>query len=98
MIRVVIFDDNTQLRDTMFKLIDSSEGFTCSGAYANCDNLLSKIEATHPDVVLMDIEMPHISGIEAVKVIKQHFPHIKVLMQTIFEDDDKIFNSICNGE
>ena len=97
MIRVVIFDDNTQLRDTMFKLIDNSEGFTCSGAFGNCHDVLAKIEATQPDVILMDIQMPVISGIEAVKIIKQHFPKIKILMQTVFEDDDKIFQSICNG-
>jgi len=96
-IRVVIFDDNTQLRETMFDLVDASEGFTCSGAFANCNDVLAKIEATHPHVILMDIEMPVINGIEAVKLIKQSFPEIKILMQTIFEDDDKIFQSICNG-
>jgi len=96
-IRVVIFDDNTQLRETMFDLIDGSEGFTCSGAFANCHEVLAKIEATHPDVILMDIQMPVVSGIDAVKLIKQKFPKIKILMQTIFEDDDKIFQSICNG-
>lgn len=96
-IRVVIFDDNTQLRETMFDLIDASEGFTCSGAFANCNDVLAKIEATHPQVVLMDIEMPVMNGIGAVKLIKHEFPQIKILMQTIFEDDEKIFQSICNG-
>ncbi|HEV8507089.1 MAG TPA: response regulator transcription factor [Chitinophagaceae bacterium] len=97
MIRVVIFEDNAQLRETMFKLIDGSEGFTCSGAFANCKDVLAKIEATHPDVILMDIQMPVISGIEAVKLIKQEFPQMKILMQTVFEDDDNVFQSICNG-
>ena len=97
MIRVVIFDDNTQLRDTMFKLIDGSEGFTCSGAFANCKDVLAKVEATQPDVILMDIQMPVISGIEAVRLIKQNFPRMKILMQTVFEDDDNVFQSICNG-
>ena len=96
-IRVVIFDDNTQLRETMFNLVDGSEGFTCSGAFANCNDVLAKIEATHPHVILMDIQMPVVSGIDAVKLIKQKFPKIKILMQTIFEDDDKVFQSICNG-
>lgn len=96
-IRVIIFDDNSQLREAMFNLIDASDGFTCSGAFANCNDVLGKIEATHPHVVLMDIEMPVMSGIEAVKLIKQNFPETKILMQTIFEDDDKIFQSICNG-
>jgi DNA-binding NarL/FixJ family response regulator len=96
-IRVVLFDDNTQLRESMFNLVDASEGFTCAGAFANCEDVVAKIEATQPDVILMDIEMPMISGIAAVKTIKQNFPGIKILMETIFEDDDKIFQSICNG-
>ena len=96
-IRVTIFEDNTLLRDGLFNLIDSSEGFICAGAFANCNRVLANIEETKPDVVLMDIEMPGINGIEAVLLIKGKSPHIKILMETIFEEDDKIFQSICNG-
>ncbi|MEP6845973.1 MAG: response regulator transcription factor, partial [Panacibacter sp.] len=78
-------------------LIDGTDGFRCAGAYANCDNLIRNIRDSQPDVVLMDIEMPGISGIEAVKILKENFPGIKILMETIFEDNDKIFHSICNG-
>jgi len=59
--------------------------------------ILRQIEETKPDVVLMDIELPGISGIEAVKNLKEKFPEVKVLMETIFEDNNKIFDSICNG-
>ncbi|HYV92897.1 MAG TPA: response regulator transcription factor [Chitinophagales bacterium] len=96
-IRVVIFEDNTQLRQSLFDLVDSGEGFTCAGAFANCENVLQNIEDTQPDVILMDIEMPVMSGIDAVGLIKKKFPEIKILMETIFEDDDKVFASICNG-
>ena len=96
-IRVVIFDDNSALRESMYNLVETCEDFICVGAYANCDEVLLKIEATRPDVVLMDIEMPGINGIDAVKLIKQRFPEVKILMETIFEDDDKIFRSVCNG-
>jgi len=96
-IRVTIFEDNRSLRESLFQLINGSEGFRCVGAFANCDMLKKQIEESKPDVVLMDIEMPGISGIEAVKFLKENFPDIKILMETIFEDNDKIFDSICNG-
>ncbi len=96
-INVAIFDDNRILREGLFQLINGSEGFQCVGAFANCDHLLKDLKESKPDVVLMDIEMPGLSGIEAVKVLKENFPEIKVLMETIFEDNNKIFDSICNG-
>lgn len=96
-IKVAIFEDNRSLREGLFQLIDGSDGFRCVGAFANCERLIKQIEDARPDVILMDIELPGISGIDAVKILKENFPEIKVLMETIFEDDDKIFNSICNG-
>jgi len=96
-IRVAIFDDNTQLRESLFDLVDASEGFICVGAFPNCENVLQNVKDTKPDVILMDIEMPVVSGIDAVILIKERFPDVKILMQTIFEDDEKVFQSICNG-
>jgi DNA-binding NarL/FixJ family response regulator len=96
-IRVIIFEDNYNLRSGLFQLINGSEGFECVAAFEDCTNLFHKIEDTKPDVVLMDIEMPGISGIEAVKMLREKYPEIKVLMQTIFEENEKIFQSILNG-
>jgi DNA-binding NarL/FixJ family response regulator len=96
-INVVIFEDNRSLRIGLEQLINSSEGFSCIGAFENCQNLIKNIEATRPDVVLMDIEMPGISGIEAVTILCDKYPGLKVLMQTIFEDNEKIFKSILAG-
>ncbi len=96
-IRVAIFDDNQILRDGMYQLINGTAGFTCVGAFPNCNELLDDIRKSKPDVVLMDIEMPGMNGIEAVRVIKDHFPAVKILMETIFEEDEKVFASICNG-
>lgn len=96
-IKVVIFEDNNNLREGLFQLINGSQGFSCVGAYANCDHLLKNISEDKPDVVLMDIQMPGINGIEGVKIIKENFPSVKVLMETIFEDDEKVFASICYG-
>jgi DNA-binding NarL/FixJ family response regulator len=96
-IKVVIFEDNTNLRRGLTTLINGSDGFECAGAFGNCDKLIKNISDTNPDVVLMDIEMPGMDGIEAVKILKPQFPEIKILMETIFEDDEKVFHSICNG-
>jgi DNA-binding NarL/FixJ family response regulator len=97
MIRVAIFEDNDSLRNGLFQLIDGSEGLSCVGAYPDCSDLIENIEATNPDVVLMDIEMPGINGIEGVKILREKFPEIKILMQTIFGENEKIFASICAG-
>ena len=96
-IKVTIFEDNTNLRRGLTTLINGSDGFECAGAFGNCDNLIKNITDSKPDVVLMDIEMPGMDGIEAVKMLKPQFPEIKILMETIFEDDEKVFQSICNG-
>ena len=79
-IRIAIFDDNTQLRESLFDLVDASEGFICVGAFPNCENVLQNVKDTKPDVILMDIEMPVVSGIDAVILIKERFPDVKILM------------------
>ena len=96
-IKVAIFEDNNNMREGLFQLINGSSGFTCTGAFPNCDDLVKRIKSANPDVIVMDIEMPGISGIEGVKQAKENFPEIKILMETIFEDDEKIFDSICAG-
>ena len=96
-IRVTIFEDNKSLRQGLYQLIDGSEGYICVGAFEDCLDLLKNIEDTKPDVVLMDIAMPGISGIEAVRMLREKYPDLKILMQTIFEDSEKIFQSILSG-
>jgi len=96
-IRVTIFEDNNSLRIGLYQLINGSEGFQCVGAFEDCLNLIKNIEDTRPDVVLMDIEMPGINGIEAVSMLRERYPSLRILMQTIFEDNEKIFNSILAG-
>ena len=96
-IRVIIFEDNRNLREGLFNLLESVNGFICAGAFAHCERVIENIEETQPDVILMDIELPVVSGIEAVKLIREKYPDVKILMETIFEEDEKIFQSICNG-
>jgi DNA-binding NarL/FixJ family response regulator len=97
MIRVAIFDDNQSLRIGLYQLINGTEGFACVGAYENCKYVLRDIKDCNPDIVLMDIAMPGIDGIEAVRMIRQQYPTLKILMQTVFQDDVKIFHSILAG-
>lgn len=97
MIRVAVFDDNKPRRELLKMLIDSTAEYTCTGAYEDCREVVSRIKANTPDIVLMDIDMPYVNGIEGLALIKQHYPEVKILMQTIFEDEEKIFSSILAG-
>jgi DNA-binding NarL/FixJ family response regulator len=96
-IRVTIFEDNNSLRIGLGHMIQQAEGFIFAGGFENCKDLLANIESTKPDVVLMDIGMPGINGIEAVRILRDAYPEIKILMQTVFEEDEKIFESIHAG-
>ena len=96
-IRVAVFEDNIQLLESLRQLIDNVPELVCTGAFPDAKQLERKIEKSQPDVVMMDIDMPGMNGIEAVKLIRINFPEILIIMQTVFDDDDKIFNSIRAG-
>ena len=96
-IRVMFFDDNNNLREGISFLLSNTPGIQFIGGYQNCNNLEKLIVEEQPDVVLMDIEMPGRTGIEAVKIIKESAKETLVIMLTVFDDDENIFLSICNG-
>ncbi len=97
MINVAVFDDNGARRDGLQLLLDAMQDMECVGTYPDCRNVVQVVKKQKPDVVLMDINMPNVDGIQGVKLIKESFPEIKVIMQTIFEDEDKILAAISAG-
>ena len=96
-IRLLIFEDNDDMRDSLSILFKGTPGILFTGAYADATHAVEDVAATEPDVVLMDIDLPKVNGIEAVWQIKQQFPSVQILMLTVFDDNDRIFQSICAG-
>jgi len=96
-IRVAIFEDNPIMMDAYRSILNGSPGFKCTGNFTTGNNWRHDIEKSKPDVVLMDIEMTGINGIKATGLIKKEFPEVRILVQTVFEDDTKIFEALCAG-
>ncbi len=96
-LRVLIVEDVVLLRENYFRLLNMSPGFVCVGALPDAMTIVSFLQISMPDVVLMDINLPGKSGIEAVREVREAGISVPIVMQTIFEDDDKVFESILAG-
>src|SRR5688500_8135766 len=97
MIKVVIYDDSLHRCESLKALLSVTDGMECAGIFPNCSHVVKDMEKLMPDVVLMDIAMPGADGIYGVGEIKKHFPAIRIIMQTVFEDEEKIFGSLQAG-
>ena len=96
-IRVALFDDSKVIRDSLGTLLSTTPGIGLCGCYPNAEQLLERIATCKPDVVLMDIDMPGINGIEAMRLLHAQDPKLPVIMLTVFADEDRVFAALCAG-
>lgn len=95
--RVLLYEDNPAIRDALSMLLDGMPGIELAGAFPNPVNWARQVGETRPDVIMMDIEMPGLDGIQATQAIHAAFPAISIVMLTVFEEEDKIFRALCAG-
>ena len=95
MIKVLIIEDHQEFRESLSYILESSDNFACVGKYTSVETVANCSEK--PDVILLDINLPGISGIEGIPVLKEHFPMSSILMLTVYDDNDSIFRSILAG-
>ncbi|MBP6589593.1 MAG: response regulator transcription factor [Chitinophagaceae bacterium] len=95
--RVLIYEDNHRLRQSLEILLNDEQLFKVAGAFPDCNKAAEEVIGMAAELVVMDIDMPGIGGVEGVKQIKQAAPLTKVVMHTMFDDDNRIFDSICAG-
>ncbi len=96
-ISVIIVEDDTEIREGISSFINSTPGFVCKRVYESCEEILDDLKPPLPDVILMDIGLEKMSGIEGVKKLKLKYPELDIIMLTVYEDDNKIFDSLRAG-
>jgi RNA polymerase sigma factor (sigma-70 family) len=96
-ISIAIVEDNDKLRATLARVIDRTDGFRCVSDYGSAEDALAGLPKIKPDVVLMDINLPGINGVECVRQLKKLLPQIQVMMLTVYEDTENIFNALAAG-
>ena len=98
MIKIAIVEDDSTIREAIKEFLDSKENLSCNMAHESVESLLSVLNNENkPDVILMDIGLPGMSGISGIKLIKERFPDINTIMLTVYHDTHKIFQSLCAG-
>jgi DNA-binding NarL/FixJ family response regulator len=98
-IKVAIIEDQRKFREYLAALIEGSEGFSCSGSFRSMEEALDRIRpgGEMPDVVLVDIGLPGMDGIEGIRILRERFPQLILLMHTVYDGDERIFNALCAG-
>lgn len=95
--RVLIFEDNDRLRESIVSMLEFSEQFEVMAAFPNCEFVEKQVAQHQPDIILMDIDMPKVNGIEAVRLIRSFNSEVQILMITIFDDSSHVFDAIYGG-
>ena len=96
-IKVAIIEDHHQFRECLEFLLNHTQGYRCVGSFRSMEEALEKIECSLPDVALVDIGLPGMSGVEGVRILKQRYPALLMLMNTVYDDDERIFEALCAG-
>jgi DNA-binding NarL/FixJ family response regulator len=96
-IRAAVVEDMRDIREGLTTLINFTAGFECTGSYRSMEEAIPRISAKVPDILLSDIGLPGMNGIEGIKILKDRFPNMTVLMLTVYEDDERIFDALCAG-
>src|SRR5688500_13474990 len=96
-LRVVIIEDLREVRDGLTALINGTSGFKCSANYWSMETALAGIRRDTPDIILTDLGLPGMSGIEGIQRLREIFPDIPIIALTIYDNDKEIFNALCNG-
>jgi DNA-binding NarL/FixJ family response regulator len=94
---VSVIEDDRGTRDGLAALVGGTPGFRCAGTYASVEDALSGMAAAVPDVVLLDIHLPGVLGSEGVRLLRDRYPRTQVLMLTVFSEEERVFESLCNG-
>jgi DNA-binding NarL/FixJ family response regulator len=97
MVKAIMFEDSRTFRNTLSDYFEDSDKVFLAAAFAHADDAVSQVRKHQPDVVLMDIQMPGTTGLDALRQIKAASPNTKVMILTSFDDADKIFTAICGG-
>src|SRR5499433_307203 len=96
-IKVAIVEDQREFRECLAILIDGTEGYRCTGSFRSMEEALDRIGGNLPDVVLVDIGLPGMSGVDGIRILKERYPGLLLVMNTVYEDDERIFDALCAG-